>query len=164
MDRENDVLFLVLSSHGSEEPSLSVSNGLMPFAQLDGESLASALRESGVRWKVVIVSACHSGAFIAPLSGPDTIVITAAAPERTSFGCSDDRDLTYFGEAFFRDALPAAADLEAAFRTAVDQIAARERREGVEPSEPQAVFDPELLERLRALDRGPVAPALTALR
>jgi hypothetical protein len=112
----------------------------------------------------VIVSARHSGAFIEPLADPNTIVITASAAERTSFGCSDDRDLTYFGAAFFRDALPAAPDPEAAFRTAVERIAARERRIEVEPSEPQATFSPELLDRLRALDHGPVTPAVAALR
>ena len=43
------------------------------------------------------------------------MLITAAAADKTSFGCSDDRDLTYFGEAFYRDALPKAKNLQEAF-------------------------------------------------
>ena len=74
------------------------------------------------------------------LDDPGTIVITAAAPERTSFGCSDDRDLTYFGEAFYRDALPKARSLEEALSLAKAAIAERESSEHITPSEPQAYF------------------------
>ena len=82
---------------------------MLPLRDLTGEALADALRASGIKWRVIVISACHSGAFIESLKDPYTMVITAAAPDRTSFGCSDDRDLTYFGEAFFRDSLPQAA-------------------------------------------------------
>jgi hypothetical protein len=40
MDRYRDVLFLVLSSHGSEEPAISVSNGSLPLKQLTAGDLA----------------------------------------------------------------------------------------------------------------------------
>jgi hypothetical protein len=74
------------------------------------------------------------------LRDSQTIVITAAAADRTSFGCSNDRDLTYFGEAFYRDALPGAGSLREAFENAKAAIAARERLEHVTPSNPQAYF------------------------
>jgi hypothetical protein len=74
------------------------------------------------------------------LRDPDTIVITAAAADRTSFGCSSDADLTYFGEAFYRDALPGARSLREAFDKAKTAIAAREVAEGETPSNPQAYF------------------------
>jgi Peptidase C13 family len=63
MDRDRDVLFLVLSSHGSEEPAISVSNRSLPLKQLTAGDLAEALKASGIRWKVIVISACHSGAF-----------------------------------------------------------------------------------------------------
>jgi hypothetical protein len=87
-----------------------------------------------------VISACYAGAFIQPLEDPNTVVIAAAAPDKTSFGCSDDRDLTYFGEAFYRDALPHAKTLQEAFAQAKAAIAARERRENETPSDPQAYF------------------------
>jgi Peptidase C13 family len=80
----------------------------------------------------------------------DTIIIAAAAADRTSFGCSDDRDLTYFGEAFYRDALPATPDLEAAFQHASTAIAAREGVEGKQASNPTAFFGPGLVEHLHS--------------
>jgi hypothetical protein len=140
MNPERDILFLSLSSHGSDEPLLSVSNGILPLEQVTGDNLASALRDSGIKWRVIVISACHAGAFIAPLKDADTVVITAAAADRTSFGCSDDRDLTYFGEAFYRDALPRAKSLQDAFALTRSAIAAREQVEKVTASDPQAYF------------------------
>ena len=58
-------------------------------------------------------------------------MITAAAKNRPSFGCWDDRDLTYFGEGFYRDALPAAPTLRAAFERRGREIKRREKEERV---------------------------------
>lgn len=140
MDPDRDILFLALSSHGSADPLLEVSNDGLPLAQLGPDELASALRDSGIRRRIIVISACYAGAFIPRLQNPDTIVIAAAAADKTSFGCSDDRDLTYFGEAFYRDALPVASSLEAAFERAKASIAEREARAHEIPSDPQAFF------------------------
>jgi hypothetical protein len=101
---------------------------------------------------VIVISACYSGGFIELLRDPQTIVVTAAAADRTSFGCSNDRDLTYFGEAFYRDALPTARSLRAAFDAAKAAIAARERREHVTPSNPQAYFGAKMEAKLAAMN------------
>jgi hypothetical protein len=148
MNPDRDILFLSLSSHGSDEPLLSVSNGILPLEQLTGENLAAALRDSGIKWRVIVISACHAGAFIAPLRNSNTVVITAAAADKTSFGCSDDRDLTYFGEAFYRDALPRARDLQQAFALTRSAIAARELVEHVSASDPQAYFGAQIGQQL----------------
>jgi hypothetical protein len=148
MDPGKDVLFLAISSHGSEEPSIAVSNSHFPLTGLSVEDLKDALRESGIRWRVIIISACYAGGFIDALRDPKTIVIAAAAKDRTSFGCSNDSDLTYFGEAFYRDALPEAGSLRDAFDMAKKAIAAREHREHETPSDPQAYFGSEMEMRL----------------
>jgi len=141
MNRDNDVLFLALSSHGSEDASLSVMNESMSlWRDLNATELRDMLQESGIRWRVIVISACHAGSFIESLADENTIVLTAAAKENTSFGCSDDRNLTYFGEAFYRDALPKAASLREAFDQARVAIAAREAAEDVDVSDPQAHF------------------------
>ncbi len=140
MDVEHDILFLGLSSHGSDEPALLVSNSALPLNELTGNELASALDDSGIKWRVIVVSACHAGAFIKPLSNPNTVIITAAAADKTSFGCSDDRDLTYFGEAFYRDALPKSTSLVDAFNETKTAIRAREKVADMTASDPQAFF------------------------
>ncbi len=140
MDPAEDVLFLMLTSHGSDKPSLSVSSSDWPLRQLDGQALRAALDESGIRWRVIVISACHSGAFIAPLADEGTIVLTASAKDRTSFGCDDESELTYFGEALFREALPGAASLSEAFDHAKRLIEEREKRERLPPSQPQSYY------------------------
>jgi hypothetical protein len=156
MNLDRDVLFLAISSHGAEDASIVVSNSNLPLEDLTDEDLADALDESGIKWRVIVISACYAGGFIEPLRDPQTIVITAAAADRTSFGCSNDRDLTYFGEAFYRDALPAARSMRAAFDAAKIAIAARERREHVTPSNPQAFFGAKMEAKLAAMN--PVNP------
>lgn len=148
MNLQRDILFLSLSSHGSSAPELSVSNGALNLDQVTGDNLAKALSESGIRWRVIVISACYAGAFIPALKDPNTIVITAAAADRTSFGCSNDRDLTYFGEAFYRDALPGAQSLKQAFSLAQISISKREDAEHITPSRPQAYFGDDITQVL----------------
>ena len=146
---DEDVLFLSLSSHGERDAALKVTNaGLVP-AKLRAEALADMLRESGIKWKVVMVSACYSGSFVDALADSRTAVITAAASDRKSFGCDDKRQLTYFGEAFYRDALRDAPSLKAAFETARGELQAKETRGGITPSMPQASFGEEIVQRLK---------------
>ena len=151
MHLDRDVLFLVISSHGAKDPAIAVSNSDLPLNDMTDEDLVEALSDSGIKWRVIIISACYAGGFIDSLKNPRTIVITAAAADRTSFGCSNDRDLTYFGEAFFRDALPEARSLRDAFDHAKSAIAMRERRERVDASNPQAYFGAELAAKLAAM-------------
>jgi hypothetical protein len=151
MNRDRDVLFLSISSHGADDPAIMVSNSQLPLQDLTDDDLADALRESGIKWRVIIISACYAGGFIEHLRDPQTIVIAASAADRTSFGCSNDRDLTYFGEAFYRDALPGAPSLRDAFDTAKAAIAARERREHVDASNPQAYFGKAMEDRLTSM-------------
>ncbi len=149
---EEDVLFLSLSSHGERDAALKVTYaGLVP-AKLRAEALADMLRESGIAWKVVVVSACYSGSFVHALSDPRTAVITAAASDRKSFGCDDKRQLTYFGEAFYRDALRGAPSLQAAFEAARAELQAKEKRGGITPSMPQASIGAEIEKRLSGLN------------
>ena len=162
MNRDEDVLFLALSSHGSRNATIDVSNTGMTEQALSARMVAKMLEETGIKWRVVVVSACFSGTFIKPLADSHTIVIAAAAKNRSSFGCSDQRDLTYFGEAFYRDALPHSTYLRAAFDAARMDIREREREEDFTPSQPQGYFGLLMEEKLRAIEqstaRTPAAP------
>jgi hypothetical protein len=153
MDRDEDVLFLALSSHGSRDASIVVSNEGMTEQSLSARTLVEMLAESGIRWRVIVVSACYSGTFVKPLADDHTVVITAAARNRTSFGCSDTRHLTYFGEAFYRDALPYSTYLRTAFEAARMEIRRREKQEDVVPSQPQAHFGRFIEAKLREIER-----------
>lgn len=137
---QEDVLFLVLSSHGDRGQGVRVSNAGMVTTRLDPASLDEMIREAGIQWRVIVVSACYSGSFVDELANERSIVITAAAPDRKSFGCNDSRWLTYFGEAFFQDAMAGTNSLRAAFDRASAALARKERASGIVPSMPRATF------------------------
>jgi hypothetical protein len=154
MDPDRDVLVLTLTSHGSRE-GLAVSNGSLPLLQLGPTELRQALDESGIKWRVLIVSACYSGVFLEPLETDATLIATASDSEHSSFGCADDRDLTYFGEAFLKDSIPTTASLEEAFKKAADLIQHREAAEHLEHSNPQIYIGPAIRQKLALLESGP---------
>jgi hypothetical protein len=132
MDLEQDILFLFLTSHGSREHELSLSQNGMQLRDLRAAELGTLLKESGIRWKAVVVSACYGGGFIDPLQDERTLVIAAARRDRRSFGCADENDFTYFGRAFFKEALPKASSFQDAFRKAEVLVKEWERKDGVE--------------------------------
>jgi hypothetical protein len=135
MDRESDVMFLILTSHGSQA-GVAVQAGRRTEI-LSPADLGGMLNRAGVRHRVVIISACYSGIFLGPLASDDTLVITAADADHSSFGCRDKVKWTYFGDAFFNTALRQAADLRSAFATARTLVSMREMRYGLVPSNPQ---------------------------
>lgn len=151
MNLGSDVLAVFLTSHGSPDHRLVVSLPPYQFDDITPQALRSMLDEAGIRYRVIIVSACYSGAFVAPLETPDTMVITASAADRSSFGCRDGAQWTDFGRAFFADALARDGSFEDAFRSAVKAIAARETREHEIPSQPQIFIGNGIRERLRTL-------------
>lgn len=145
MNPSEDVLFLTISSHGAVSESgkilgdLVLDNAPLELDDIDPDWLRQALDDSGIRWRVIVISACYSGTFIEKLSSPTTTIITASRADRASFGCSDDADLTYFGRAFFAEALRDTTSLEDAFKYTTERIANREALMGFSPSEPQMV-------------------------
>jgi hypothetical protein len=115
MDRDKDILFLYLNSHGTEDHKLVLDQKGMALRDLSASELGGLLKESGIRWKVIVISACYSGGFIDAVRDDTTLVITDARHDRNSFGLSDAGDFSYFGRAFFKESLPMSPSFTAAF-------------------------------------------------
>lgn len=137
MNRDEDVLFLFMTSHGSQDHRFDLDLWPYRFDELTPQILRAMLDEAGVKYRVVVVSACYSGGFVPPLAGDDTLVISASRADRNSHGCSHEAEWTFFGKAFFDEALRGERSFELAFGDAVRRVARREAAEGVTPSEPQ---------------------------
>jgi hypothetical protein len=91
----------------------------------------------GTRPTVVIISACFSGVFIPALAGADRMVLTAARPDRTSFGCGESDRYPYFDTCVVQ-ALPASHDFIDLADKVRACVATEEKATGAEPpSEPQ---------------------------
>lgn len=136
LDPAEDVLVLFLTSHGNRG-LFAIRFGDLGLNDLTPDKLTELIARSGIRNRVVIVSACYSGSFIANLEAPRALVITAARSDRSSFGCSSERDWTYFGDAFINQALRKTRSFSEAFAMAKDLVAGWEKKEGLTPSEPQ---------------------------
>lgn len=154
MNRDEDILMLFLTSHGSKNHRLHISLDPLPLNQIEPEDLAEALKNSLIRWRVLVISACYSGGFIGALKSSTTLVITAARSDRTSFGCGANSDITYFGKAFFTEALNQTDSFTTAFNRAEDLIAEWEERNQQEHSYPQMASTPLIEEKLGAWRNG----------
>ncbi len=153
MNPDEDVLFLYLTSHGSKSAELSVNFRPLRLNPLSAGGLRRLLDEAGVRWRVVIISACYSGSFIDALKDDNTLVITAADKNRTSFGCSNENEYTYFGEAYFKHALTDTFSFADAYEIARKRVAEREQGEGREPSLPVLHVGKAIEAHLRQLEQ-----------
>ena len=132
-----DLLFIYLTSHGTQDHELVLDQPRIELADLPADELAAVMAPLKNRDKVVVISACYSGGFIPALKDERTMVITASREDRVSFGCSEEADFTYFGDALFAKALVATDDLQQAFNAAKDIVAEREIADNFDASEPQ---------------------------
>lgn len=155
-----DLIFIYLTSHGSQDHQLVLDQPRLQLADLSADELASALAPLKDRDKIIVISACYSGGYIAPLKDERTLIMTAARADRVSFGCSEEADFTYFGDALFAQALNQTDDLKQAFELARTSVAERERREGFEASEPQIWAPPAVLAHWQQLRQHQAEEAL----
>jgi hypothetical protein len=163
VDRDDDVLLLFLTSHGGRDHALATSFGPLRLDPLTPAALKAILDEARIRWRIVVVSACYSGGFIPALANDETIVLTAAAADRQSFGCGDASELTYFTDALFNRALREETSISKAFEKARALVAERERTERRSPpSNPQISIGAAIAAKLPALEARPHAKTSAA--
>lgn len=126
MDTERDVLVLYLTSHGGADFTLATYHWPLEVDTLTASRLREMLDKAGIRNRVVAVSACYSGGWVEPLQGDNTLVMTAADKDHTSYGCGSKSELTFFGRAIFDEQLRKTLSFEDAFKAAVPIIKQRE--------------------------------------
>ena len=170
MNKDEDVLFLFLTSHGDREHNLAVRFGKLQLNAMPASYIRRVLDSTGIKWRVIVVSACFSGGFIDHLKDENSLIVTAARRDRASFGCGDAFDFTYFGQAYFDEALRRTYSFVEAFDVARASIAVREKQEDVPPSVPQIFIGANIGPKLQALEgrfvalgrRGPKRPLTNA--
>ncbi|MCU7374792.1 C13 family peptidase [Paucibacter sp. O1-1] len=131
MNRDEDILFIHLTSHGAQDGKLAASLDPLALDEVTPQMLKTWLDEAGIRWRLLSVSACYSGSWIAPLAGPGSLVMSAADAEHTSYGCGKGSELTFFGRAMYAEQLRLhTLSFEAAHAAARPIIDAREQEAG----------------------------------
>ncbi len=167
MDPDEDMLVLFLTSHG-DRAELSVNFWPMGLNDMTPVMLKQYLDDAGIKWRVIMVSACYSGSFMEVLRDDYTAIMTASSADRTSFGCDDRRELTYFGEALLKNQLQTQFSIAAAFSNTAEAIKRREKLERLDPSHPQIYIGAAVQEKLQRLEsslsRAAAAGARTMLQ
>lgn len=130
-----------MTSHGNEDGFY-----LRPERRLLTPSILDRLLSEGCGAvpTVVIVSACHSGTFIDNgARRPNRVILTAAATNRTSFGCGADDEYTYYDWCLLHQLDGAATwgDLARSTRSCVEGL---ERKIGAPASQPQLFIGSEV--------------------
>lgn len=139
MDPDEDVLVLYTTSHGLKL-GLSYHYGDTGYGILSPARLKTVLEELGIERRILILSACFSGVFVPELASRDTAILTAAASERSSFGCAPENDWTFYSDALINRALRQPQSLPEAARDASRTIAQWETERRLLASLPQSAF------------------------
>jgi len=152
MDPKEDVLVLYTTSHGAPKVGIVYKDGDNGSGFVAPKSLAGMMEGLGIRNRLVMISACYSGIFIPALANDDTVLVTAASPVTTSFGCASGNDWTFFGDALLNHALRKSQPLAAAFGEARGLVGAWEARGKLIPSNPQIAVGPQAAAWLRPIE------------
>ncbi len=163
MNPNSDVLVMHLSSHG-KPGEIELANAPFKLQNLKADWLRQALDRAGIKWRIIIVSSCYSGSFINALQSPNTIVISASAADRASFGCTTGNHFSYFGEALYSSLNnlinhPIEGQANKAlfvqlFEATRQSIYAREIKENKELSLPQIKIGNDIATHLLTLEQG----------
>lgn len=138
MDPNEDLFVLFFTTHGQPDGVAAIREHNRVFGGLRPTHLSTLLSQANIRNRVVIVSACFSGAFIGPLMTDNTVIMTAAAPDRSSFGCQPQNNWTFFGDAYFNRSVREHGDMIGSFDRAKRLISQWEREQNLSPpSNPQ---------------------------
>ncbi|WP_295803680.1 C13 family peptidase [uncultured Microbulbifer sp.] len=133
MDPEEDLLLVHLVSHGDSNGDLVLAEQQLPLNYLSVADGKRWLDTLNARYQWIIISACYSGQWKDPLASPERVVFTSAAADRTSFGCSDDSERTWFSAALYGDALAEGVNDPADwFAAANRRVTAMEKEQGFE--------------------------------
>lgn len=154
IDPNEDLVVIFITTHGGPDGTAAIREHNRMSSGLRPAHLASLLNQANIRNRVVIVSACFSGAFIGPLATDDTIVLTAAQHNRSSFGCRPENEWTFFGDALFNHGLRGGDTLIEAFDNAKRLIERWEREQNLSPaSNPQRYVGARAEQMLRRAER-----------
>ena len=135
---------IYFTSHGTPN-GIIVGDSLMTPVQMH-DMINSAC---GARPSVIVMSSCYSGQFVPALAGDNRVVMTAARPDRTSFGCGEMDHYTFFDDCFLR-AMPMANDFPGLGNLVQQCVAFREQQmRATPPSEPQLDVGPGVIYTLR---------------
>jgi len=130
-NRTSGGCFVYFTSHGSPDGIVLGEDTFAP------NNMATMIENAcGSRPTVVFVAACFSGVFVPALSAPNRFVMTAARPDRPSFGCGDNDHYTFFDNCWL-DTVGSVGDFGSLANAIRVCVSRKEAEINAFPSEPQ---------------------------
>lgn len=152
INAEEDVVMLYLAAPQVRDGALVAEQPPLSLVDLGATGLKQLLDDAGIKWRIIVVSACGSGSFVEPLADDYTLVITDAAASGPGFGCEGRTPPTAFGEGFFTQGLSKLHSVDAAFEAAKRAMAEREAQAGyAPPAQPQWSMGSEMATKIKSL-------------
>jgi hypothetical protein len=128
------------TSHGTRE-GLTLARDPASSYRLRPAQLHEVVQAAcGEAPTILVLSGCYTGTFLRdPLRSPSRLILTAAAADRSSFGCHAEAPYTYYDGCFLR-AFATTPTWQALHQAVSRCVATAERRLGAPPSHPHAFF------------------------
>ena len=132
--------FVFVTSHGAQQSGIVLAAYRQFLNPYDFDRALAA--GCGTAPTIAVISGCYTGNFAQPpVTRPNRVILTAARPDRTSFGCGAGYTYTVFDSCLLQ-AMDQGGQVRSAFASVLACVSAEERREGVLASQPQAYFGP----------------------
>ncbi|HTQ98601.1 MAG TPA: C13 family peptidase [Candidatus Acidoferrum sp.] len=140
--QEGEGCLIYLTGHGAPDGLAMSADTPMVFVR--PTRMESMLNSCAGRPTILVVSACFSGVYVKPgITRPERIVLTASAPNLTSFGCSNNLRYTFFDQCFI-DAWPHHDNWGTLADDVKSCVNTTERRGNFPASNPQVFFGPNM--------------------
>lgn len=122
MDPEEDVVMIHLATSGTRGGRLDVVLPPLDLLPLTGPVVRGLLDEADIKWRIIVVAACASGAWIEALENDHTLVMTATRPDESSPACEVDAEGTQLGKAVFEGELARSVSMAAGIEAARSRL------------------------------------------
>lgn len=131
-----DGCFVFMTSHGTQQGFFLRNQGHLTASELSA-ILDETCKDAPT---VALISACYSGVFLeGDMKKNNRIILTAARPDRTSFGCDAKSEYTWWDRCLI-EKLPSASTWQSLYQDVKSCVTDREKQSGERPSEPMAYF------------------------
>ena len=118
IDPDNDVVMIYLAGSATSDHALNAVHPPLDLVSLTPAGLKQLLDSAGIRYRVIVVSACYSGAWIDALKDDSTAIVASSAADAHDPGCDGSDERTRFGAAFFDRGMARVGNLEQALAQA----------------------------------------------
>jgi hypothetical protein len=122
IDVDDDVVMLYLTAGTTDEHALAAVHPPLDLVDITPDVVKQLLDNAGIRYRIIVVSACAAGAWIDALQDDDTAILVAAPGDARPSGCQGGDAPSPLASALFDRALRSADNLTAALTAAAHDV------------------------------------------